>query len=238
VMREVGRIREIYRYPVKSMAGQRLDATHLGWHGLTGDRRLAFARRNIRGGMPWLTAGRLPALVTYTPLGVGCDELPSRVRTPAGEELDLRGEPMREELARLHGQPVDLLEINNGIFDEAPVSLITTTSLDSVFAAAGAPSDVRRFRPNFLIEGPEGQPFPEDAWVGRTVRFGEEESAPAVSIWMRDVRCAMINLDPVTGAQDPRMLKAAVRANENCAGVYATVTRTGRVAVGARVFVG
>jgi uncharacterized protein YcbX len=236
-MREVGRVREIYRYPVKSMAGQRLDSGELGWHGLAGDRRFAFARREVRGGMPWLTAGRLPALVTYTPFCAAGDELPSRVRTPAGEELDMRGEALRDELARLHGQPVDLMEINNGIFDEAPVSIITTASTDSLFAAAGTPPDVRRFRPNFLIEGPGAGPFPEDEWVGRTVRFGEDESAAAVSVWMRDVRCAMLNLDPATGAQDPRMMKAAVRLNDNCAGVYATVTRTGVVTVGDRVFV-
>jgi len=236
-MREVGRVREIYRYPVKSMAGQRLDAGELGWHGLAGDRRFAFARREVRGGMPWLTAGRLPALVTYTPLCAAGEERPSRVRTPAGEELDIRGEALREELAKLHGQPVDLMEINNGIFDDAPVSIITTNSIESVFAAAGTPSDVRRFRPNFLIESVDGGAFPEDAWVGRTVRFGEHESAAAVSVWTRDVRCAMINLDPDSGAQDPRMMKAAVQLNDNCAGVYATVTRTGVVSVGDRVFV-
>ena len=236
-MNEVGRIREIYRYPVKSMAGERLESINLGWHGIDGDRRLAFVRRGIHSDFPFLQAGKLPALVTYRPFCAEGEKLPSLVRTPAGQELEIRGESLRAELEKIHGAPVDLMEIKNGIFDEASVSIITSAAIDSVSEAAGVSSDVRRFRPNFLIEGPNGQPFPEDEWVGKTVRFGDAETAPAVSVWMRDIRCVMLNLDPVTAVQDPRMMKAAVRLNENCAGVYATVTRTGSVAVGDRVFV-
>jgi uncharacterized protein YcbX len=231
-MSEVGHIREIHRYPVKSMAGQKLDSASLGWYGIDGDRRFAFVRRDIRNDFPFLSASRLPSLVTYQPLGAA-----GFVRTPAGQELEIRGEPLRDELAQAYGGPLELMELRSGIFDETPVSIITSTSIDSVSAAAGAPSDVRRFRPNFVIEGPNGQPFPEDAWVGRTLCFGEGAEAPAVSISMRDVRCVMLNLDPDTGVQDARFMKAAVRLNENCTGVYATVTRTGSVAVGARVFV-
>ncbi len=240
-MHEVGYIRAIYRYPVKSMAGEGLGSATLGWHGIEGDRRLAFARRDIRNGMPWLTAGSLPALITYKPLGAEGERLPSLVRTPAGEELEIWGEPLRAELTKAHGAPVELMELRSGIFDEASVSIITCAAIDSVSAAAGVPSDVRRFRPNFVIEGASevinGQPFPEDEWVGQTIRFGEGAEAPAVSVWMRDVRCVMLNLDPETAVQDPRLMKAAVRLNENCAGVYAAVTRTGTVSVGDRVFV-
>jgi MOSC domain-containing protein len=231
-MNEVGHVREIHRYPIKSMAGEQLDSATLGWHGIDGDRRFAFVRRDIRNDFPFLSASRLPSLVTYRPLVAE-----GRVRTPAGQELEIWGEPLRDELAKAYGGPLELIELRSGIFDEAPVSIITTTSIESVSAEAGAPSDVRRFRPNFVIEGVNGQAFPEDAWVGRTLRFGEEAEGPAVSISMRDVRCMMLNLDPETGVQDPRFMKAAVRLNENCTGVYATVMRTGRVAVGDRVFV-
>lgn len=236
-MNAVGRIREIHRYPVKSMAGEKLDSASLGWHGIEGDRRLAFVRRDIRNGFPFLSASRLPSLVAYHPLAVEGQPLPTHVRTPSGRELEIGGDELRAELAQASGGPVELMELRSGIFDEAPVSIITSQSIDTVSAAAGAASDVRRFRPNILIEGPDGQPFPEDEWIGRTLRFGEAADAPAVSIWMRDVRCMMLNLDPETGAQDPRYMKAAVRLNENCTGVYATVIRTGTVAVGDRVFV-
>ena len=55
---EIGQVEAIYRYPVKSMRGERLEITRLGWHGLDGDRRLAFRRMNDRSGFPWLSAFR------------------------------------------------------------------------------------------------------------------------------------------------------------------------------------
>jgi hypothetical protein len=59
----IGQVEGIFRYPVKSMAGEPLETATLGWHGLDGDRRLAFRRLDDRSGFPWLTAGRLPDLV-------------------------------------------------------------------------------------------------------------------------------------------------------------------------------
>jgi hypothetical protein len=57
---EIGQVEAIFRYPVKSMAGEQLEAANLGWHGLDGDRRLALRRMENRSGMPWLTASKLP----------------------------------------------------------------------------------------------------------------------------------------------------------------------------------
>lgn len=65
--------------------------------------------------------------------------------------------------------------------------------------------------------------------------LGDGSDAPAVTVTMRDVRCAMVNVDPDDGSADPNMRKAAVRANQNHAGIYGTVTRVGRVAVGQTV---
>lgn len=231
-MTEVGRVRAIYRYPVKSMAGEPLSSAQLGWHGLDGDRRLAFLRSGVKSGAPWLTASKLPSLITYVPLRDAEDALPSRVRTPNGEELELHGEALRAEITSAHGAPVELMQLNNGIFDDAPLSIITTSAIAAVTGAAGVDIDVRRFRPNLLIETLGDAPFPEDAWIGRTLRIGEGADAPAVAVCLRDVRCVMINLDPDTAAHDPRLLKASVRLNETCAGVYASIIKTGLVRVG------
>ena len=83
---EIGQIEAIYRYPVKSMGGEQLDGAELGWHGIDGDRRLAFRRVDARGGNPWLSGGRLPGLLSYTPLREGDDgdALPTHARTPEG----------------------------------------------------------------------------------------------------------------------------------------------------------
>ena len=231
-----GHVRNIYRYPVKSMAGEALTTSELGWHGLEGDRRFAFARAGARNGMPWLTAGRLPALVTYVPLRDGDGEV-SRVRTAQGEELELWSDALREELSAAHGVPVELMRINNGIFDDSPISIITTSAIAVVTGEAGASDDPRRFRPNLLIDTGVEPGFVEDAWVGRRVRIGDSDAGPLLAVCTKDVRCAMMNIDPDTGVPDPRLMKAAVRLNDNCTGVYATVIRTGVVRVGDSVFV-
>lgn len=69
MLTEIGHVEAIFRYPVKSMAGERIEAANLGWYGLDGDRRLAFHRVDDRSGMPWLTASKLPDLLLFTPHG-------------------------------------------------------------------------------------------------------------------------------------------------------------------------
>jgi hypothetical protein len=187
--------------------------------------------------MPWLTASKLPSLVTYVPLRDAEDAPPSRVRTARGEELELDGDALRAELTAAHGAPVELMQLKNGIFDDSPLSIITTSAIAAVTGEAGVDDDdPRRFRPNLLIETAGGPSFPEDAWVGRRLRIGEGEEAPAVSVCTRDVRCVMLNLDPESGAADARLMKAAVRLNHNCAGVYCAIIRVGVVRVGDAVY--
>ena len=100
----------------------------------------------------------------------------------------------------------------------------------------GRQLEILRFRPNILIESDGVEPFGEDHWVGKTLRFGNDDNGPAVSITMRDLRCVMINLDPETGEADSRVMKAAVRLNANHAGVYATVINAGELRIGQQVF--
>ena len=233
----IGRVRSLFRYPVKSMAGVLLEHASLGWHGIEGDRRFAFRRVKEKGGMPWLTASRLPRLVLYRPFGSAAEDasLPTHVRTPDGRELPLRGEELRTEIGSAFGAEVDLMCLRHGIFDETPVSILTAASLDAIAREAGRTMDVRRFRPNLLLETSDAGGLPEDAWVGKVLRLGSGPDAPAVAVTMRDVRCSMINLDPDTGASDATVMKAAVRLNKNDLGVYAVVVRTGSVTPGAEV---
>lgn len=235
---EVGIVKQIFRYPVKSMAGEALDSCALGWHGLENDRRFAFRRVEDSGGFPWLTAGRAPQLIRYQPFRSGENsekQSATHVRTPKGAEFDLRGEELRSEIAELSGKDVQLMQLNQGIFDEASVSLISQGTIHGVEIECGRLLDVRRFRPNILIESLTGEPFAEDQWVGRILQFGSDEG-PEISITLRDVRCAMLNLDPDTAESDKVVLKTVARMNKVCAGVYATVTKTGVVSVGQKLF--
>ena len=67
-MTQVGRIEAIFRYPVKSMAGQGVEVAELGWHGIAGDRRLGVRCIREWSGFPWLTATKLPDLLLFNPL--------------------------------------------------------------------------------------------------------------------------------------------------------------------------
>lgn len=236
---EIGQIEAIFRYPVKSMRGEPLEAATLGWHGLDGDRRFAFCRLDVSGGFPWLTAGKLPDLINFTPQrrqdGNG-EALPTHVRTPEGEEMPLFGETLAAEVGRRYGGPVQMMQLNHGIFDEASISVIATDTVREICRLAGRSADVRRFRPNILVRPARAVPFGEDQWLGGVLTFGEADDSPAVNVTMRDVRCAMVNFDPDGGSPAPEVLKAVVRANKNNAGIYGTVTRIGRLAVGQTVF--
>lgn len=234
-MIELGHVRELVRYPVKSMAGTVTESAFLGWHGLDGDRRFAFRRLGDDSGFPWLTASRVPELLLYHP--VGCDEssgepLPTHMRTPAGAEVALRGAELRNAIAERFGSGVELMKLKHGIFDDAAVSVISLATIAGIGDEAGMTLDRRRFRANIVLETRDHEPFLEDGWVGGTLVFGNSDPRPAVRVTLRDLRCVMINLDPDTGVQDKQVMKTVVRLNDNNAGVYGTVVQTGTIRAG------
>jgi uncharacterized protein YcbX len=232
----IGHVHELVRYPVKSMAGIATDSAFLGWHGLLGDRRFAFRRLNDKTGFPWLSASRLPELLLYQPLGLdGNTEAPAQVRTPEGLELAIGSAELQDSVSEKFGSAVELMKLKHGIFDEASVSVINLATISAIGREVGADLDTRRFRANILIASNSTEPFLEDSWIGGRLIFGDNEAGPIVSLTMPDLRCVMINLDPDTAAPDPRIMKAAIRLNENNAGAYGTVARTGQITVGQSV---
>ena len=235
MLTEIGHVEAIFRYPVKSMGGERLRVAKLGWHGLDGDRRLAFRRIDDRSGFPWLTASKLPDLLLFAPLR--CEDgaqgdLPTHIRTPEGEELPVFGEDLAAEVGRRCGAPVQMMQLKHGIFDEASISVIASDTVREIGRLAGRSLDVRRFRPNVVVRLLRPVPFQEDEWLGGVLTFGEGDDPAAITVTMRDVRCSMVNLDPASASPAPEVMKAVVRANQNNAGIYGAVTRIGRLAVG------
>jgi len=236
---EIGHLEAIFRYPVKSMAGERLEVATLGWHGLEGDRRLALRRIEDRSGMPWLTASKLPDLLLFVPHGRqdgAQGDLPTHVRTPDGEEMLVFGEDLAREVGRRYGAPVQMMQLRHGIFDEACISVIASDTVREIERLVGRSLDVRRFRPNVVVRLLRSVPFQEDEWLGGALTFGEGDDAPAIAVTMRDERCGMVNLDPDSASPAPEVMKAVVRANQNNAGIYGAVTRIGRLAVGQTIF--
>jgi uncharacterized protein YcbX len=232
---EIGHVEAIFRYPVKSMGGERLEAANLGWHGIDGDRRLAFRRMDDRSGFPWLSASKLPDLLLFAPErredGAQGD-LPTHVRTPDGHAMPVFGEDLATEVGRRLGAPVQMMQLRHGIFDDASISVIASDTVREIGRLAGRSLDLRRFRPNVVVRLLRPVPFQEDEWVGGVLSFGEGDDAPAIAVTMRDLRCSMVNFDPDSASPAPEVMKAIVRANQNNAGIYGAVTRIGQLAVG------
>ena len=231
----VGHVQELVRYPVKSMAGVATKSAFLGLHGLQGDRRFAFRRLNDKSGFPWLSASRLPELLLHQPLGL--DEnveepVPTHVRTPEGTELALRSVELQNSISEKFGSAVELMQLRHGIFDDASVSVINLATIAAVGRELGQDLDSRRFRANVVIAPETTTPFAEDSWIGGRLVFGDEKVGPIIDLTMRDLRCVMINLDPDTAQQDPRVMKTVLRLNDNNAGAYGTVARAGQISVG------
>jgi uncharacterized protein YcbX len=231
----LGHIHELTQYPVKSMAGVATVSAFLGWHGLQGDRRFAFRSLNDNSGFPWLSASKLPELLLYQPLEFdenAEEPLPTQVRTPEGKILPIGSAELQQSVANKFGKPVELMKLRHGMFDDGDVSVINLATMSAISREAGQDLDTRRFRANIVIESDSAQPFMEDGWVGGRLVFDGNESGPMLSVTMRDLRCMMINLHPDTAEQNPRFMKAVVRLNENYAGIYANVARTGQISVG------
>ncbi len=225
---QVGKVTGIFRYPVKSMAPERMSSIEVGWNGLAGDRRWAFVRDGlVRSGFPWLTIREHPEMWRYRPRFAEPDKpdlSPTTVVTPGGDELDVADPALAAEL----GFGAHVIKQGRGIFDTMPLSLITTQTIDKLGSMIGSPLDALRFRPNFLVEAEGTTEFPEDAWVGAVLQIGEMR----MRVDQRDKRCVIINVDPETTARDPEVLRAVARERQACLGVYGSTVQPGRVAIG------
>ena len=226
-MTVVGRVVGLWRYPVKSMAGEELDGVEVSWHGLAGDRRWAFIQDGqVRSGFPWLTIRERPELAHYRPRFAHPDRPNAStvlVRTPCGSELDV-ADPA---LAAGFGPGVRVIKCDRGVFDTMPLSLLTTQSIAGLGRLAGASLDPGRFRPNLLVDS-SGCGFPEDAWVGRALRIG----GLRMRVDKRDQRCVVVTVDPVTLCRNPAILRAIARERNARFGVYGSTMEPGQVAVG------
>ncbi len=277
---EVGTVKEIWRYAVKSMGGERLASTAVGSGGLPGDRAWA-VRDEVRGGirgakkLPGLMAfkaaypsppaagGSSPAAITLpdgSAANTGDADINERLSAALGHAVSLwpllpadaldhyrRGAPDQEdfeqELRDMFGRqpdeplpdlslfPPELLEYESPpgtYFDAFPILLLSTTSLDTLRSASDAVIDVRRFRPNFLLELPGATGLPEQEWHGRRLRLGDAVLAMTVEC----PRCIMTTHGFDDLPRDPGIMRTLVQEAGGSLGVYATVASPGDVNIG------
>lgn len=223
------RVVGLWRYPVKGMAAEALEAAEISWHGVAGDRRWAFVRPGLeRSDFPWLTIRERSDLARFVPSFAEPDRPEAsvtRVRTPDGDEHDVTD----PALAATLGDGVRVIKVNRGTFDAAPLTVISCATLEEMAGRVGFALDPRRFRPNVLVDGVEA--FAEEAWVGATLAIG----AVAMRVDRRDQRCVVTNVDPETSERDPAVLRTIARERGACLGVYGSTVTPGRVRIGDRV---
>ncbi len=227
----VGHVVGLWRYPVKSMAAEALQEVEVSWNGLAGDRRWAFVRAGEQGNsFPWLTIRQRPDMTGYLPAYAEPDApatSATSVLTPLGHVLDVLDPALAAEL----GDGVRVIRQGRGVFDEMPLSLLSTTTVAAVGATVGRDLTAVRFRPNLLVQPVGDADFPEDGWVGSVLTLG----AAAMRVDQRDARCMMINVDPATGERDPSVLRAVARDRAAQLGVYGSTVRPGVVRLGDEV---
>jgi uncharacterized protein YcbX len=125
--------------------------------------------------------------------------------------------------------PVDIPSPSGTFLDLAAVHVLTTGSLARCREANPTTTwDVRRFRPNVVVDLDDGG-FPEDAWVGHHVRIGDA----VLDVQLRTVRCAMpLRAQPGGIERDPNVFRTMRDIHDNPLGVYAAVVEPGVVRVG------
>ena len=222
-MQSVGVIRELMRYPVKSMQGEALDSAELTLQGFAEDRRYAFVQAASRSSFPWLTARELPELLYYrTSVEKAARPMwPGRWRRPTGRIGPLTATNSAKRSRR----------------DRAGRSFCCATIAGYTMLRLSPSSAYKRFPksrkkrnegkfvalPSQSAGGSGGcRSFDELQWVGKILRIG---SAARIAVTEVDRRCVMITLDPATGESCPEILKCVVQKHAQCAGIYATASR-------------
>ena len=225
-MTTVGRVVELRRFPVKSMAGEQLDTVDLHWTGIAGDRQYAFVRSADRSHFPWMTVRQSARMLRHRARYEG---RPSRqaivqVTAPDAAIYDVTDPALAAIVAELAAGPVHLMRMERGCFDAMPLSLLTTGEVAAIGQAHGAALDPRRFRANILVES-EG-----DArdWIGCVLAIGDARVRADWAI----PRCAIITVDPHTAERDAGVLRTVAQRFGNTAGIYATAVEPGVIRLG------
>jgi len=228
-MSDLGRIEQLWRYPVKSFLGEPRDAVTLDKRGVEGDR--LFAVRDARGkfgsGKTTRRFQRIDGLFRFQAEG-GDGGVPEIV-FPAGGRVSGADPRVHAALSEALGQPVTLArEAGVSHFDAGAVHLLTTASLRWLGTLLGGMPDARRFRPNLVVGAPGDGPV-EQEWRGAVLRVG---AGVELRVAGPAERCVMVGFAQRELGEDARILRELAARADACLGVYADVVTPGTVRVG------
>ncbi len=234
-----GTVTELWRFPVKSMRGERVDALRVDARGAAGDRTHAVWREH-KGKPVWLTARESPRLLawsaSYAEPGAELDpEAPpaATLIAPDGTRhaSDANG-ALTRALAQDLGRDVSFRTDPAGQQDLERSLLVTTqASHDALERELGRPIDPRRWRTNLHLDL-DAAPWEELGWEGGTL---ELDGGVVLRLLHPCERCVIPTRDPDTQAKDPGLLKHLTAAHGMCFGINARVETGGTLREGAAV---
>jgi uncharacterized protein len=239
-----GRVVSLWRYPVKSMMGEELNASEVTERGLLGDRSLALIDTETQKVVSAKNPKKWPAMFDFraaftAPPVLGSALPPVRVTLPDGGSVTTDDTRCTELITRALGRPVRLAgaAAAGTFFDLAAVHVLTTATLNRLQQLyPQGRFEVRRFRPNIVVRPDDDDTeFVENTWVGRRLRIGDDV---VVDITDHCPRCVMTTLPQGDLPKDSGILRTAARHNDVHVGVYGEVRRGGRVRRGDTVTLG
>ncbi|WP_176444935.1 MOSC domain-containing protein [Paenibacillus herberti] len=228
---KIGVTEAIWRYPVKSMGGERLEQVAVESYGLLGDRFCSFYDEAKQGWNSYHTARKLPGLLlyqaSYTDEGI-------KVKSPHGGSFSWDSQ-LQEELEQVTGIRMSMSvegeagREDNSLksVDAASILLITDASLRRLKEKWGKEVDPLRFRPNLFI-GTDDPQLDENDLIGAQLRIGNA----LVQVNSFCERCSMITCDPESLERDPSLLRSVNESFGLKFGLYASVLEPGTIAVG------
>ena len=204
------RVAELWRYPVKSMAGERLETVELSTAGIPGDRVV-----QVYGADGRIVTSRTSPRLLGLKGTLGPDD------EPLVDGRPWTAEAVAAAVQAAAGAGARLARDDGpGRFDVLPLLVATDGAIDALGF------DRRRFRPNILIGGVEG--FAERKWEGRRLAIGD---AVIFAVDLRQ-RCIMTTFDPDTAEQDKRVLQTIQSKLDGSLALNCRVETPGRVRVG------
>jgi len=232
-----GRVARLWRWPVKSMAGEEVRALSVGPQGVGGDRIQAVLHEH-KGQWKPLTAREAPRLLAWSatyPFNLDAGLDPSRpphaiVAAPGGKRSWRWGDPqLRSALEADIGRPVKLIRDTNAVHDVPGTLLVTVgATLRALCEELSGDVDLRRFRPNLHLDL-DAPPWVEEGWVGAEIAF---EGGLRLAVDHPCDRCAIPTRHPDTRLKWPGLLAHLAAEHEQNFGVRARVLAPARVAAG------
>ncbi len=228
----VGSVRELGRYPVKSMQGERPLRFFVDLRGVVGDRAqavLSLEDQRPLSGKRVLRLLEYKAFYSSPPIGEEATSLPTvNVQCPNGSIFQWEDPALLSSLSQDLGLPVTLVKRPFQLYDSAPILITSSATQQWLEGYLRFSVDIHRFRPNLLIGLHEEKPFEEDLWLGRRLQVGQV----VLQVTQRCRRCVMTTVDPETHERTPSLLQFLQQHREGYFGVYAKVLKPGWISVG------